>query len=426
MFIILIALLIIFTNKKDSNFSYITKKVDYVSILYKKLANENISKDFLTWIKEEYKEDALIKLNNLLETIEYNPTIWHQVTNNSYIVLQDLYNNKYDYADNARIINKSGDVTLSFVGDVSLADNWKIMPAYDERKKGVNGILSSDVLEIMRNTDIMVVNNEFTISDRGTPIPGKAFTFRGNPKRLSIYEEMGVDLVTLANNHVYDFGPIAFNDTIDSLKDYNIPFIGAGKNITEAKKPYYFILNGYKIAFVNATRAEKNILTPEASENSSGVLRCYDPTEFINLIKDTKKECDYVIALVHYGKEGYHELEREQIESSKMYIDAGADAIIGSHAHTLQGIEFYQSKPIVYNLGDFIFNNKKEDTAIFQIKLANDGNMEYFFYPALQENMYTKLLQDSEKQRVINDMNKWSINVFIDSDGRITEKKTNY
>ena len=70
----------------------------------------------------------------------------------------------------------------------------------------------------------------------------------------------------------------AFYDMLEAFKEYNIPYVGAGKNIEEAKKPYYFIINGYKIAFVNATRAEKIILTPEATETEGGVLRCYDPT----------------------------------------------------------------------------------------------------------------------------------------------------
>ena len=76
-----------------------------------------------------------------------------------------------------------------------------------------------------------------------------------------------------------------------------------------------------------------------------------------------------MVALVHWGKEDSHELESVQKETSRIYIDAGADIIIGSHAHVLQGIEFYNHKPIIYNLGDFIFNDETKDTGIFQIKM---------------------------------------------------------
>ena len=234
---------------------------------------------------------------------------------------------------------------------------------------------------------------------------------------------MGVDLVTLANNHVYDFGKDAFYDMLDSLEEYKIPYIGAGRNIDEAMRPYYFIVNGYKISFVNATRAEKNILTPEATNESGGVFRCYDTTNFVNVIKKEKEESDFVIALIHYGREDSHELEDVQISSSKEYIDAGADVIVGSHAHVLQGAEFYKDKLIMYNLGDFIFNDETKDTGVFQIKLDSKGNMSYYFVSALESDEYTKILSGDDKLSVINKMNKWSVNAIIDEDGKIEEDK---
>ena len=407
--------------KKISSNKKVIQKEKIIEKLNTKIEDENIDKNFLEWINTTYGNKSLVKLNKLLDNNEYSADLWHEVTNNSYIVLQDLYNKKYEDMDNVKIIKGNNTSTLSFVGDVSLADNWYIMPKYDERNKGVYGILSEDTVKVMTESTLMIANNEFTVSDRGEKMPGKYYTFRASPKRLKIYEEMGVDLVTLANNHVYDFGKTAFYDMIDSLNEYKIQYIGAGKNIEEAKKPFYFIVNGYKISFVNATRAEKLILTPEATEDEGGVFRCYDPTNFINVIKQEKEVSDYVIALIHYGKEDSHSLEDVQVESSKQYIDAGADVIVGSHAHVLQGIEFYKEKPIIYNLGDFIFNDETKDTGIFQIKLNNNGNMEYYFIPALEQDEYTKLLDGEEKQRVINNMNSWSINAQIDSNGKIEE-----
>ena len=105
-----------------------------------------------------------------------------------------------------------------------------------------------------------------------------------------------------------------------------------------------------------------------------------------------------------------------------MYIDAGSDMIIGSHAHVLQGIEFYNNKPIIYNLGDFIFNDETKDTGIFQVKII-DNKFEYYFIPALEKDEYTSLLEDGEKQRVIDNLNSWSINATIDELGQI--KSTN-
>ncbi len=384
--------------------------------------DESIDETFLTWVADNYKIDTLKEISLYLKDNPYDEAIWHKTTGNSLIVLDDLYHNTFDSMDNITIIDTAKENTISFVGDVSLADNWYIMPKYDERKKGIYGILSEDTVKIMTETDIMVINSEFTISDRGEKMPNKMYTFRASPKRIPIYNEMGADLLTLANNHVYDFGKMAFNDMLDSLDEYKMPYIGAGRNITEAKKPYYFILNGYKIAFVNATRAEKYILTPEATETDGGVFRCYDEEPLKKVISETKKDSDYLILLVHWGKEDSHELEDVQITTSKLYIDAGADVIVGTHAHVLQGIDFYDHKPIVYNLGDFIFNDETKDTGIFQIKFADDGKMSYYFIPAKEENEYTKILYDDEKQRVIDNMNSWSNNSTIDKDGKITEK----
>ena len=317
------------------------------------------------------------------------------------------------------------DYTISIVGDISLADNWEVMPRYDSRGKGVNGILSAEVLKTMRESDFMVANSEFTVSNRGTKIPGKMYTFRANPKRLAIYGDMGVDLVTLANNHVYDFGPLAFNDMLEAFEAIKMPYVGAGRNLKEAKKPYYLTLpNGYRVAFVNATRAEKwGIDTPGATATTGGVLLCYDTAEFIDTIKTAKANSDYVIAIIHWGTEKSHQLEPVQKTTAKDYLKAGADIIVGGHAHTLQGIDYNNGKPIVYNLGDFIFNNGTEDTGILQIKFLADGGVKFYFLPGEQKNVFTRLLSGNERTRKINEILSWGgSNAKILDDGEIVAK----
>ena len=395
------------------------KKVSIVDQVTKKLEGKEES-EFIKWINENYP-DSLNKLQSTLEKEEYSTSMWHDITGYSYIVLKDLYQDKYDSMNNIKILEKDTK-SIGFVGDVSLADNWHIIPKYDSRG-GITGILSDDILNIMRNEDLMIANSEFTVSNRGSAMSGKVYTFRAKPERLKIYEEMGVDMVTLANNHVYDFGGEAFLDMLDYLDEYKIPHIGAGRNIEEAKRPYYYIIGGYKFAFVNATRAEKYILTPEATESSGGVFRCYDPTALIEEIKELKKESDYVIAILHYGTEGSHQLEEAQVSSSHAYIDAGADVVVGHHAHTLQGVEFYNHKPIIYNLGNFIFSHDLDDTAIFQIDIKERGKLEYTIIPALQKDCYTDTLIGEGKQRVINDINSWSINAHLDEEGKILENE---
>ena len=413
--------IVLFVNNRNDNKNNNTKeeKINKIDVVYKKISNEEISLDFIKWVNSKY-DNSINQLYDLLNNREYDKSMWHEVTGNSFIVLNDLYNDKYKDMDNIKIMDSGN--TISFVGDVSLADNWWIMPEYDKRDKKVLGILSEDVVKIMNDSSVMIVNSEFTVSNRGTPIKGKQYTFRAKPERLNIYYEMGVDMVTLANNHVYDYGSVAFNDMLKAFKEYKIPYIGAGKNLSEASREYYFIVNGYKIAFINGSRAEKYRLTPGATKNSEGIFLCYDTTNMINKIKEVREKSDYVITIVHYGRENSHELENEQIDSSYKYINAGSDVIVGHHAHTLQGVEYYKDKPIIYNLGNFIFNPLEIDTAIFQIELNNDGSMKYKMIPALQKNEYTSLLTGKEKQRVINDLNSWSRHAKIDKEGYILKK----
>lgn len=378
----------------------------------------DVDETFLNWIENNYGNTKLEELKKSLENSTYSKELWHKITGNSLLVLKNLYNG---LDSDTKVIDGNKDIsTISFVGDISLADNFEIMPYYDSRG-GITGILDQPVIEYMNNTDLMVANSEFTISDRGTPMPNKIYTFRASPSRVSIYNEMGVDLVTLANNHVYDFGTDAFLDMLDTLDEYNMPHIGAGRNISEAIKPYYFIINGYKVGFINATRAEKYILTPEAGIDTPGVFRCYDPNMFIENISKTKENSDYVVALIHWGKEDSHELENVQIDTGKLYIDAGADIIIGSHAHVLQGVEFYNNKPIVYNLGDFIFNRETKETGIFNLNISYDGELSYSFIPCMQDNYKTSFLYDKEKTNTLNNMTKWSVNAYFDEFGNIKE-----
>ena len=410
-------------DKKDNNEvdKIEEKKPSITEIVIEKLKDNNISDEFINWVNDTYPS-SLYKLNTYLEEKDYDETLWHDATGFSYKVLNDLFNKKYDSMDNVKILESKEIAKMDFVGDVSLADNWAVAPQYDKRGKKVLGILSQEVVNIMTLSDFMVVNSEFTVSNRGKAMNGKQYTFRAKPERLNIYHEMGVDLALLANNHVYDFGKDAFLDMFEAFKKVKIPYIGAGRNLEEAMKPYYVIINGYKVAILNASRAEKYRLTPGATNTTPGIFLCYDTTNMVKAIKKAKEESDYVISIIHFGKELYHTLEKEQVSSAKLYIDSGSDMVIGHHAHVLQGVEIYKDKPIIYNLGNFIFNAITVDTAIFEVRIDDKGNMEYYMIPAIQKAIYTSIANDKDKARIIKDINSWSINAYLDSNGKILKK----
>lgn len=322
---------------------------------------------------------------------------------------------------------KKFDFTMCFAGDILLAEKEITTNNLDKSTNGLKDCISKELLDIMNNADYTCVNNEFTYSTGGAPLKGKMWTFRAHPDRVKYLKEMGVDLALLANNHVYDYGKEAMLDTLTTLKDAGVKYFGAGANLEEAMKPVYVELDGKTVAFVAASRAEKNKMTPQATDKAPGILRCYDPALFIEVIKEARANADFVVACVHWGTERSTVLEQAQLDTGKQYIDAGADMVIGSHSHCLQGMEYYKGKPIVYSLGNFWFDEYYEDTMLLNVRIHGDingSNVELTVVPAMQDDGRTTIFtEESEKNRVFNYLEEISINVDIDEKGVVHSKE---
>ncbi len=314
---------------------------------------------------------------------------------------------------------------LSFAGDINFDENWSTMKYYNTVENGIYDCISPELLQIMKDADIMCLNNEFTYSTGGKPLDNKLYTFRAHPSRVNILKEMGVDIVGLANNHAYDYGEQSLIDTMDVLSQADIQYVGAGHNNDEAMAPVYFEVQGKTIAYVAASRAEKYRMTPQATEDTPGILLCYDTELFLQTINEAKENADYVIAYVHWGTEYSYELEEVQLTTGKEYLDAGADIVIGAHPHCLQGIEYYNGKPIIYSLGNFWFNDKTLDTILLNVHFYGDDTEEYIdleIIPAIQTNNTTLIVNEqSEKQRIFSFLESISINIEIDEAGIVSE-----
>ncbi len=312
-------------------------------------------------------------------------------------------------------VSESFSITLAFAGDINFADNWCTMGYLHSQGDDLTNVIDPDYLAEMQSADLLWINNEFCYSDRGTPMAGKMYTFRSDPANVKYLTEMGVDLAGLANNHVFDYGEEAFLDTLQTLQNAGIPYVGAGINLEEASAPVFLDADGVTIAYVAASRAEKNIMTPEAGENSPGILRCYDMTRFLNSIKKAAEEADYVIALPHWGTEYSITLEQAQIDGARACIDAGADAVIGTHTHCLQGVTSYHERPIAYSLGNFWFNERTLDTMLFEIRLSGIKTIEpddtssviitdvdSVILPGRQSGYVTTMAEGAEKQEILD------------------------
>lgn len=311
-------------------------------------------------------------------------------------------------------------IILTFAGDVNLDEASYPVKKYDSKGKDIAKCLSKDVLKEMREADIMMLNNEFAYSKRGTKTPDKSYTFLADPSRVDILKEMGVDIVSLANNHALDYGPDALEDTFTTLEDAGIDYVGAGENMARAKAPVYYTIGDKTIAFVAASRVVYAV-SWYASENGLGMVGTYDPALILESIKEAKANSDYVVIYVHWGVERENYPVKYQRELAQKYIDAGADAVIGCHPHVMQGVEFYKGKPIAYSLGNFWFNRSTRESGMLKIYLDPDDTVRVQLLPAMNKNTYTYLLEDQEKADYYDFIREISFNVSIDEDGFITE-----
>ncbi|MDK2967609.1 CapA family protein [Lacrimispora sp.] len=388
---------------------------------------EGISDNFMYFIKSTYGTEVYEKLIASFESGSTGSELWHKLTGCSLLVLKDLYSgvlSTSDIARSHRIWRKESlnpnQVVLSFAGDISFADGYANMSAYHARG-GIDSCILPSVKARMSAADIMMINNEFCYSRRGNPLPGKTFTFRADPAMVQNLHTLSVDLVSLANNHVYDYGPDALLDTLDTLSAAGIPCAGAGRNIDEAKEPVYFISGGMKLSFICATQIERSTLfTKEAGTDSPGVLRTDDPALYLDVVKKAKAASDFVVVFIHWGTEGTNYFEEDQRALAHQLIDHGAGLIIGCHPHVLQGIEYYKSVPIVYSLGNFWFNSRTIPTGLVEATVTPYGLDKLQFIPCIQKNCTTDLIvSPDKKQSAIQFMQQLSPSVNIDEEGII-------
>lgn len=324
---------------------------------------------------------------------------------------------------------KNDEITLAFAGDVGFAEGYATINKYRSMGSDVGKSFDPEILDTMRSVDIMMVNNEFPYSYRGSPTPNKTYTFRADPADVHIMTDLGVDIVSLANNHAYDYGPDALIDTIDTLNDAKLPFVGAGKNIEEARKPAYFHANGHIISYVSATQIERygNPDTKEATEDSPGVLRTLDPASFVPTIEEAAANSDFTVVYVHWGSESTDLVEKSQRDLAQAYVDAGADLIIGDHSHCLQGIDYVGGVPVFFSLGNYWFNSRTLDTCIVRTTLDSECKIKTVeFIPCLQTGSCVRNCDSSNYDRILKYMRGISDYAEIDDHGFVTESSENH
>ena len=304
---------------------------------------------------------------------------------------------------------------LLFAGDILLSSH--VTTAYDNAGS-INGVLDEGYQGEISGADIFMANQEFPFSDRGSAAPDKQFTFRLTPSRVSMMNEIGVDIVTLANNHSLDYGTDALVDTCTALDGAGIKYVGAGPDMNRARQLETMEVNGKTIGFLGASRVYPDT-NWVANSKKPGMVSGYDPTILLEEVNKAKESCDYVVVYVHWGVERDEKPQEYQRVLGKKIIDAGADLVIGSHPHVLQGIEYYNGKPICYSLGNFIFGSSIPKTALLRANVDFDqGTTTLSLVPGTSKAGYTRMLnQEDDIQGFYQYFQGISFGVSVDENG---------
>lgn len=314
--------------------------------------------------------------------------------------------------------HSAASASLLFSGDIYLSNH--VLNAYDQAG-GISGVLDDGFRSVIQNADYFAANEEFPFSSRGEAAPDKQYTFRLPESRLPIMNEIGVDLVTLANNHSLDFGTDAMLDTCSALDRAGILHVGAGADSEAARKPAIVDVNGVRVGFIGASRVIP-VASWTAGAGSPGLLTAYDPSLLVQTIEETRPLCDYLVVLIHWGVEREEMPVDHQKSLGRQCIDAGADLVVGSHPHVLQGIEYYSGKPIVYSLGNFIFGSSIPRTALLEVSVDADGSEpQLSLIPGTSSAGYTRMLTaPGEIEEFYQYIESISFDISIGENGVIT------
>jgi poly-gamma-glutamate capsule biosynthesis protein CapA/YwtB (metallophosphatase superfamily)/uncharacterized membrane protein (UPF0127 family) len=262
--------------------------------------------------------------------------------------------------------NENHEIKLLFVGDIMMTRSVE-EKIKDLNKKFIFPFLN--ILDYLKTFDYVIANLEGPISDKGTKV-GNKYSFRMKPEVAEALSNTNINVVNLANNHIFDYGKIAFEDTLKNLEKNNIKYFG------NSYEPLIIEKEGIKIGFLGFSDFLKHL---EVRENKIGIAVANN--NLSEIIKKTKEKVDILIVSFHWGEEYKKIANERQTKLAKIAIDSGADLVIGHHPHVIQDIEKYKDKFIFYSLGNFIFDqNFSKETMIgggVEVYIKTQTNADY-------------------------------------------------
>ncbi|TKK89819.1 CapA family protein [Herbidospora galbida] len=220
------------------------------------------------------------------------------------------------------------------------------------------------IAKVLSRADLAMVNLETAITEAGTPAPGKQYTFRAPASALTALKAAGVDVASMANNHGMDYMQSGLDDSLAAIKKSRFPIVGIGRNATEAYRPWRTVVNGNKVAIIGATQVldAEFISSWTATGSQGGLASAKEEARLIQAVKNARKNNDTVIVHLHWGTELQKCPNEAQLSLAPKLVAAGADVVVGGHAHILLGAGYLDNAYVSYGLGNFVFYNWGPDT----------------------------------------------------------------
>ena len=254
-------------------------------------------------------------------------------------------------------------ITLAFAGDVHFEGRVAARLAADP------ATALGPVAAVLSRADLAMVNLETAITERGSPEP-KQFTFRAPPTAFAALRAAGVDVVTMANNHGADFGATGLADSLQAITATGFPTVGIGPDSARAYAPYYRDVRGHRVAILGASQIRDHTLaTWTAGPDRPGIASAYSD-RLVQAVRDARERAEIVVVYVHWGIEGQDCPSGDQRSLAARLAAAGADAVVGTHAHLLLGGGWLDRTYVAYGLGNFLWwrdDAYSNDTGVLQL-----------------------------------------------------------
>ena len=268
-------------------------------------------------------------------------------------------------------------------------------------------IVDKRLRAIFSKADYRIFNLEVPLTDLEEPIKKCGPNLIASTASAAGLKQLGIDFLTLANNHILDQGEKGMWSTIEQLDKVGIAYAGIGRNPVEAARPYIVELDNKKIGIYCCAEHEFSIV----SEKKAGA-NPFDPLESLDHIADLKTTCDYVICLYHGGKEHYRYPSPNLRKTCRKIVEKGADLVICQHTHCIGCEEKWLDGTIIYGQGNFLFDYSKSEfwqTSLLVSFDVSDGSIDYI--PICKDGNSVILAQGMEKKKILSDFNNRSLQI---------------